>query len=169
MDTEPRKRAPRMGEGRPSKFSKELADTICEQLAQGKSMRTVCATDDMPDMATVFRWLRTNDEFCKQYARAKEESTDAMAEEILDLSDGGLAVVKGMAEKKSSAAAQIVRLQVDTRKWLMSKMKPKKYGDKSEVDLTSKGERIVFMPPEILGKHNIGNEDTPQNPEPRRE
>ncbi len=127
--------------GRPSVYSQELADKICHELSEGKSLRKVCLSEDMPDASTIFRWLRTNEEFCKQYARAKEESADAMAEEILDLSDGAIGVIKGGAEKKSGALAQAVRLQVDTRKWLMSKMKPKRYAD--HLDLTSKGDKII--------------------------
>ncbi|MEI6580814.1 MAG: hypothetical protein WCO07_01435 [bacterium] len=116
--------------GRPTKYTKELADRICSKLAEGISLRTICLGEDMPEKEAVFRWIRTYPEFQLQYAHAKEESADAMSEEILDLSDGAIAVIKGGAEKKSSALAQAVRLQVDTRKWIMSKMKPKKYGDK---------------------------------------
>lgn len=126
--------------GRPTKYTPELGDTICALLTEGKSLRSVCLQEDMPDKSTVFRWLRENKDFQDQYARAKEESTDAMYEEIRDISDDGISVVKGSAEKKSGAIAQIVRLQVDTRKWMMSKMKPKKYGDKT--DITSDGKAI---------------------------
>lgn len=133
-----------MKKGRPSKFTQKLADEICEQLSQGISLRTVCLADKMPDAATVFRWLRTRDEFCKQYARAKEESTDAMAEDIIDISDDstGDYVEDGekMTRKLNNENVQRSRLRVDTRKWIMSKMKPKKYGDK--VDVTSGGEVI---------------------------
>lgn len=126
--------------GRPSKYTQEIADEMCAQLSVGVSLRTVCKAERMPSVVTVFAWFREHPDFLKQYARAKEESADAMAEEILDLSDGAISVIKGGAEKKSSAYAQAVRLQVDTRKWIMSKMKPKKYGEK--VDLTSDGKAI---------------------------
>lgn len=132
--------------GRPSIFSPELADKICHELALGKSMRTVCAPDSMPDMSTVFRWLRKDEEFCKQYARAKEESADAMAEEILDIADDGsndfMLLVKGDNEYvvENKEWTNRSKLRVDTRKWIMSKLKPKKYADK--LDVTSGGEVI---------------------------
>ena len=138
--------------GRPTDYSQELADLICSQLSEGISLRTVCIAEDMPSARTVFRWLRDKEDFCQQYARAKEESADAMAEEILDLSDGAISIIKAGAEKKSSALGQAVRLQVDTRKWIMSKMKPKKYGDK--VDITSGGKPIP-----ILGNVSQNNSD----------
>lgn len=136
--------------GRPTKYTQHLADAICHELAAGKSLRTVCTNPKMPAMSSVFLWLRTYKEFSEQYARAKQESADAMAEEILDLSDDAIALIKGSAEKKSGALAQAVRLQVDTRKWIMSKMKPKKYGDK--LDVTSDGKPL---PIPILGGQSV--------------
>ena len=82
-------------------------------------------------MMTVFRWFRAHEDFRLQYANAKEASAEAMSEDILDLADGSLDVVRKGNEKKANALAQSVKLQVDTRKWIMSKMKPKKYGEKS--------------------------------------
>lgn len=121
--------------GRPTKYSKELAARICNQLSEGISLRTVCLADDMPTKTTVFTWLQNDKDFLGQYARAKEESADAMAEDILDIADETNKVIKSGAEKKSGAYAQAQRLRVDTRKWIMSKMKPKKYGD--SIDVTS--------------------------------
>lgn len=104
--------------GRPSDYTQELADRICEQLAEGKSLRTICRAEDMPEARTVFRWLRIHEEFCQQYTRAKEESADAHSEDMLDIADD------------ATEDVQRSRLRVDTRKWLASKLKPKKYGDK---------------------------------------
>src|SRR5688572_22965809 len=73
--------------GRPSDYTPELADAICARLADGESLRSVCQSDEMPDKRTVFRWLRTNDEFRHQYTRAKEESADALSDEMLDIAD----------------------------------------------------------------------------------
>lgn len=133
--------------GRPTKYTKELADTICELLAMGDSMRTISKDESMPAMSTLFKWLREHQEFSEQYAKAKLESIDAMAEELLDIADNG---ANDYMERQNSDgstyevyngdAVQRSRLRVDTRKWLMSKMKPKKYGDK--LDVTSAGERL---------------------------
>lgn len=95
----------------------------------------------MPDCATVFAWMRKFPEFLKQYARAKEESADAMAEDILDIADtpqmGEVTKTKadGSVETRQGDMIEHRRLQVDARKWLASKLKPKKYGDR--VDLTN--------------------------------
>lgn len=133
--------------GRPSKYTKELADAICERLAMGESMRTVCIEETMPAMSTIFKWLRENDQFSEQYARAKQESADAMAEEILDIADNGTNDWETI-ELENGYEKEVInhevlarsRLRVDTRKWLMSKMKPKKYGDK--IDMTTNGKEL---------------------------
>lgn len=144
--------------GRPTKYTQKLADKICEELALGKSMRTVCASDDMPAMSTVFEWLRTYEEFSEQYAKAKEESADAMAEDVLHISDtpimGETKTIKpdGSVEIKQDEMLGHRRLQIDTRKWLMAKMKPKKYGDK--IDHTTNGKDL---PTPILGGLSVPN------------
>lgn len=140
--------------GRPSEYTQEKADAICEQLAIGKSLRTVCLAKEMPSPATVFKWMRTNEEFLKQYEKAKQESSDAMAEDIQDIADESaddyIEITRDDGTtytKLNQENIQRSRLRVDTRKWLMSKMKPKKYGEK--MDVTSdgkaiKGNTIVF-------------------------
>lgn len=82
-------------------------------------MRTVCQLKSMPNPATIFRWLRTKPEFCEQYEKAKQESADALVDDMLHFAD------------ERSENPQRSRLQVDTRKWIASKLKPKKYGDKA--------------------------------------
>ena len=105
--------------GRPSLYTPELAARICEELASGQSLRSICERNDMPASSTVFLWLSKLPEFSEQYARAREAQANVMAEEILSIADGS-----------SNEAIPKAKLQVDTRKWLMSKMAPKKYGEK---------------------------------------
>lgn len=133
--------------GRPSEYTQELADRICDLLSEGLSLRSVCTDESLPDKSTVFRWIRTHEEFRNQYARAKQESADAMAEDTLDIADDGtndfMTITKGDHEYEvvNQEAINRSRLRVETRKWLMAKMKPKQYGDK--VDITSGGEKLT--------------------------
>jgi hypothetical protein len=125
--------------GRPSLYTPELADTICERLAMGESLRTVCKAEDMPSAATVFSWLRTKDDFLEQYEMAKQEAADALADEVLDIADDGTNDYMERLDKNGEPTGawqlngehvQRSRLRIDTRKFLMAKMKPKKYGDR---------------------------------------
>lgn len=123
--------------GRPSKFTQKLADAICERLAEGESLRSICKDEGMPNERTVRRWVYDDvGGFSPQYARARDIGLDAMADEILEISDDG---TNDWMEKKdrdgesyyvaNGEAMGRSRLRVDTRKWLLSKIAPKRYGD----------------------------------------
>lgn len=98
----------------------------------------------MPSVATIFNWFRTQEGFLNQYKAAKEEQADAMAEEMLDIADDG---TNDWMEVRDSEGATIgykvngehvqrSRLRIDTRKWLASKLKPKKYSEKLDMAVT---------------------------------
>lgn len=134
--------------GRPSDYTQEKADLICSLIAEGRSLSSVCREEGMPGSSSVFRWLRENQEFRKNYDTSMRERTLAHGEQLIDISDDGTndwmedQYMKGKSPgwKVNGEAVQRSKLRVDTRKWLMSKMEPKKYGDK--MDVTSGGEPI---------------------------
>jgi hypothetical protein len=126
--------------GRPTKFTPEVGDLICSLMAEGKSLRKICSLDGHPRLSTVLDWVlkgERGDErykaFSVQYARAAEMRTEHWAEEILDIadddSDDAIFTEEGR-RVMNSEFIQRSRVKIDTRKWLMSKMKPKKYGEK---------------------------------------
>lgn len=121
--------------GRPSEFTQETADRICEGIADGLSLRSICRAEDMPNKATVFRWLAAQPAFSDQYARAREAQADTLADELTDIADdSGRDFIQ--TENGPVFNAEHVnrsRLRVDTRKWIASKLKPKKYGEKLAV------------------------------------
>ena len=144
-----------MPAGRPTKYSLELSDEICAQLSDGVSLRTVCLADDMPSKTTVFNWLRTNKEFLDQYERAKAEAADSLADEILDIADHStndymLKLAEGGDEEAADSIKlhteniQRSRLRVDARKWIASKLKPKKYGEASQVTVSGDENNPLF-------------------------
>lgn len=113
--------------GRPTDYTKDMADKICEKIANGRSLRSICAEAGMPPMKTIYRWLEANEEFRHQYARARDKQADYFAEEIIEIADS--------AEAESAAVSK-AKLQIDARKWAASKIAPKKYGDKVEQQIT---------------------------------
>lgn len=118
--------------GRPPIYSPELTAEICARIADGQSIRKICRDESMPAMPTIFFWLREYPEFLEQYNVAKEAQADAMAEDMLDIAD----TLPAMTEKGiDSADVAHMRLRIDTRKWIASKLKPKKYGDKIEQEI----------------------------------
>lgn len=114
--------------GRPTDYTKDMADEICEKISGGLSLRAICAEAGMPARGTVYRWLIENADFQDQYARAREKQADYFAEEIIEIADS--------AEAESAAVSK-AKLQIDARKWAASKIAPKKYGDKQEIDVKS--------------------------------
>lgn len=142
--------------GRPSIYTQELANSICKQLAEGKSLRTICLLEDMPNASTVHAWvLEDKEDFSKQYARARELQAEYMFDEILDIADRSDNVVLNGDEKKSSAYSQNQRLKVDSRKWYLSKVLPKKFGDK--LDMTTNGKDL---PVPLLNALNVPNNNS---------
>lgn len=129
---------------------KEIDETftlICNELKKGRSLRSVLKDNDMPNSETFYKWVDSSEAKTKQYARACEERADAIFEEMIDIADDGsndlMTVVKGdkTYETENREVTNRSRLRVDTRKWMLSKMMPKKYGDK--LDVTSDGEKLV--------------------------
>ena len=114
--------------GRPSIYSLELAATICQRLADKESLRSICRDPAMPSRAIVMRWLRhdTHPEFVDHYARGRECGLDAMADEMLEIADQPLPPLRN--GRIDSGRVQQQRLQIDVRKWIMSKQVAKKYG-----------------------------------------
>jgi hypothetical protein len=120
--------------GRPTGFSQELADEICSRLSHGETLRSIIASSShMPERRTIYSWLDANQEFQLQYKKARAEQADYYAELIID-------------ESYSSHDAAIGRLRVDALKWAASKMAPKKYGDKIEIE-TAQPLTLAFQLP----------------------
>lgn len=130
-------------------YDPEVGDKICDRISDGRSLRSICADDDMPSKVTVFKWLRLNEEFANQYTKARQEQAETMADDMLDIADDGTNdyVTRTRPDGSEYEAfdaehVQRSRLRIETRKWIASKLKPKKYGDK--VDVTSDGEKITM-------------------------
>jgi hypothetical protein len=107
-------------------MEQDIKDRICEQIAEGRSLRAICQDEGMPNKATVFRALAADAEFSDQYARARESQADALFDEVLEIAD-------------STNQADDRRVKIDARKWMAGKLRPKVYGDKIEQTLQGPG------------------------------
>jgi hypothetical protein len=120
----------------------DIFKEIIERVEIGEPIRTVLKDDDMPSSRTFYKWLDEDEEKVKQYARACEVRADVIFEEILTIADkqGEDIIILDGKEVTNHNVVSRNRLQVDARKWVLSKMQPKKYGDK--IDHTTDGEKI---------------------------
>ena len=130
--------------GRPSKYNQKTATEILDRIAEGESLHRICKDKGMPARSTVLKWCIDIPEFSDHYARAYQIGADVEFDEIQEL-----------AATATPENAQVVKLQVDTRKWVLSKKLPKKYGDKVQQEVSgpnggpvevSKIERTIVDP-----------------------
>jgi hypothetical protein len=117
---------------------------ICDRLAAGESLLSICKDDNMPARSVVHEWIVENRQgFADRYARARDVQADTLADEILQIANtphiGTKSVSKATGlEITEGDMIEHRRLQVDARKWYLAKVAPKKYGDK--LDLNHSGE-----------------------------
>jgi hypothetical protein len=103
--------------GRPSSYTPALASEICERLVN-EPLARICRDDHIPAIGTVLQWVEDNREgFSERYARARSIQIETMAHEIMTIADN-------LLEDPNSR-----RVRVDSRKWLLSRLRPKVYGD----------------------------------------
>lgn len=132
--------------GNTTVYNRELADEICERIACGETLRQVCRLKGIGD-STVRRWVLNDiDGFSARYTHARELCLDVWAEEIVEIGDDAANDWMSREQRNlpdddpKKVAWQVngehvtrSRLRVDSRKWLLSKLRPDRYGDKLQV------------------------------------
>jgi hypothetical protein len=121
--------------GRSSGYSAEIAEAICCRLAEGESLRAICADPRMPAKATVCRWLGRHEEFHRSYAIARECQAEDLMDEILEIADdsshdyvektGADGKVTWVVDREHLARCGV---EITTRKRILARMAPRKYG-----------------------------------------
>ena len=147
---------------RPKLRTRENADRICELLSEGHTLRQI-ARELGCDASAIAHWVREDQDaggaFSQQYARAREIGFGMMSEEIIAISDADYTGPDGFVD---NGAVQQARLRSDNRKWYLSKMLPRQYGDKVTQEITGEDggaliTRIELVPvdvkPEALIEH----------------
>jgi hypothetical protein len=99
-----------------------MGNLICDKLTEGVSLRKLCMSEEFPNASTVYVWLDRFPSFAEKYARAREAATEDMLEAILEIADD------------PKIDTQDKRVRIDTRKWAMSKLNMKKYGEKKTTE-----------------------------------
>ena len=117
-----------------------ITELVCSELALGKSLRSILDADDkLPSASTFLDWIGADSFLAEQYAHARQMAYELLADEIVAIADENYTTDEhGVRERLSSEAIQRNRLRVDTRKWMLSKMLPKIYGDKQIQEVTGK-------------------------------
>lgn len=137
----PARTSTRRAVGRPTDYSCEAADAICGLLAEGYSLRAICATDGAPDRSTVFRWLVAHPEFRDQYRLARELQADTLADECIEIAD---------AAEPTRLALDHAVVRVKARQWCAARMKPRVYGDVPPAHAPERGPVAALFAPRAL-------------------
>lgn len=119
--------------GRPSDYTPELADKICELISEDNTYEQIAAIDGMPSKSTIIRWLGLHEDFETKCARARQiqaDSIDNRIGSVIDKTETGL------------LAPDIARVVLSGLQWRASKKDPKKYGDKQDLNITGKLESV---------------------------
>lgn len=123
-----------MSVGRPTKFNEEVAESILDLIAEGHSLRKICKRQGMPDRSTVLRWLNTHSSFAAKCARARCLQADSIDEDIDEV----------INECRAGAIApDVARVVLSGLQWRASKLAPKKYGEKVEVEQTGEQRHVI--------------------------
>lgn len=125
--------------GRPSLYSDEIVNRICEWISEGKSLRSFCRIEGNPGFQTVLDWLNDDDKiyFRSKYARAREIQAEVMADELLEIADDTKPDQLKLAHDK---------MKIETRQWIAAKLLPKKYGNIQHIeDITQTPKQLVIV------------------------
>lgn len=130
--------------GRPTIYTRELGMEICRRISEGESVRSIVKDEQMPSQAVVYFWLLDEDkkDFLAHYERARASQGEILFEKLDELASLAVEDIVG-DDKSDNARVSARKLQVDTLKWRLSKMLPKKYGEK--LDVTSDHKPIPLL------------------------
>jgi len=121
------------------KLNKKKMLAICDELADGKSLNSICKRDDMPHRVTVLQAVQRDDELYEMYARARAIGAETLADEIHDVSRQGL---ESVDKQLANAEVQRRRLQVDSLKWTYARQQPR--GLRNKAEDTAQNNQIVL-------------------------
>ena len=151
--------------GRPTAYTEALAEEICARIAGGETLKQVCRDEHIPADSTVRTWVLDDREgFSARYARARDLHLEGMADDITEIAEDGSndwmeretksgRIIRTVNEEAVARS----RLRIDSRKWLLSKLKPERYGDSlkltGQLDLNHKtDDQLNARLAQLLGK-----------------
>lgn len=140
---------------------KVFAQIIDEMVNEGRAIRDILKESWSPSPSIFFKWLEDDENKAKQYARAHEAKAEILFDEMLHIAftpEEGETIkmvqkgegknAKKEMEKTKGDMLGHRKLKVDTIKWALSRMAPKKYSDK--LDVTTDGEKLNSSIPLVL-------------------
>lgn len=136
-----------------SSFTQEVADVICQRLANGESLIYICSEKGYPDRETVNRWVDRDPTFARQYARARELQAEYFVDELTLIADDGRNDFMERVREKGEVFVDVNRehlerskTRIATRQWVIERILSNKYGPKPQVVVNNQ-QNVVSVDP----------------------
>lgn len=138
---------------KPNQYTQEKAKIVLEMLAKGKLVKSIEERLGLSRSA-LYMWQERHEDFREEYARAREKGFDRIAEEMLEIASNEQITTTTITSEqgvtlKEEDNIQSRKLQVDTRKWLLSKWSKRKYGDQKSVEMTGKDGNAIEIKAQV--------------------
>jgi len=141
--------------GRPTVYTEDLANEICEHLTNGYSLNSYCKKEYTPSRSIIYTWLEQNPSFSDKYTRARKLQADSFVDDIIDISDETISDVDSETGRVNHENINRSRLRVDTRKWIAERMRPTKYFKPEDGE-----ETVTAQPIQIIIERKSARNDT---------
>jgi len=133
--------------GRPTIYTPELAESICERIANGETLASIVDDDGSPKNTTIHRWLEEKPDFRAAYERARVIQAELEFDRLKEMADDGrndwmeARDSKGeiMGWRVNGEAVQRSRLRVETAKWRVSMMNPARFATVQRQEVSGPG------------------------------
>lgn len=127
------------------RFSRQVAETICERIARGESWSKISADDDMPSYTTLYTWLKKSPEFAEMYLAARQALADRKFDDAWEIADA----VPGEGVPQA-------KLKIDTLRWQTTRLAPKTYGERAADSGGGRDDRKVILNIQVV---RFGDDD----------
>ena len=117
-------------------YSEDLALDICTCVAGGMSLTRTLKRPNMPTITSVYRWVADKPEFREMLERARTDQADSLADQIRDAADTLERMANDTENPPLAAQVQAHKVRLDALIWTASKLKPKKYSERQQIDVT---------------------------------
>lgn len=133
--------------GRPTIFSEEIADEICERMVEGEDLVRICRDDHLPARSTIYKWMAENSVFRTRIACAREGLADFVASKIADLSEG-----------TTDETANADRVRLAALQWRAARLAPRRYSEKHITEISGPDGAPVQIQSQVIDARALTEE-----------
>ena len=121
------------------KLNKTKMQRVCDELAKGRSLHSICAAEDMPHRVTVLQAVQRDEDLHEMYTKARAIGAEMLVDEMFDLARRPL---DGFDKQLANAEVQRRRVEIDTMKFCFARMQPR--GIRNNVEDTAQSGVITL-------------------------